>query len=88
MDAASAKFKSAQADLKRRSYERVVKDTTTQTGTIYYQRRGSGDPDGAEVQSTVADQVVEIKDGDAAAVRARHEPPDADLGARSNQSAV
>ena len=42
MDVSSANFKSAQADVKKDMYERVVKDTTTQTGTVYYQRVGRG----------------------------------------------
>ncbi len=41
MDDASTKFKSAQADFRRDLYERVVKQTTTQTGTIYFQRDGA-----------------------------------------------
>ena len=41
MDAGSAKFKSAQANIRKDTYELVVKDTTTQTGITYYQRVGS-----------------------------------------------
>jgi outer membrane lipoprotein-sorting protein len=41
MDEASAKFKSAQADLTQDLYERVVKETTTETGSIYFERHGA-----------------------------------------------
>jgi outer membrane lipoprotein-sorting protein len=41
MDTASAKFKSAQADLTQDTYERVVKDTTTDKGSIYFIGRGT-----------------------------------------------
>jgi outer membrane lipoprotein-sorting protein len=41
MDEASTKFKSAQADFQRDIYERVVRQTTTQTGTIYFLRDGA-----------------------------------------------
>jgi len=41
MDDASTKFKSAQADFRRDLYERVVKQTTTQTGSIYFLRDGA-----------------------------------------------
>jgi outer membrane lipoprotein-sorting protein len=40
MDAASLKFQSAEADIRRDTYERVVKETTTQTGTIYFKKQG------------------------------------------------
>ena len=40
MDAASAKFKYAQADLTQDTYERVVKDTTTDKGSIYFIGKG------------------------------------------------
>ena len=49
MDVSSANFKSAQADVKKDLYERVVKDTTTQTGTVYYQRVGWEHPVWGEV---------------------------------------
>jgi hypothetical protein len=62
MDVSGAKFKSAQADIKKDWYERVVKDTTTQTGTIYYERVGSGIQMGAKFTPPGA-KVVEVKDG-------------------------
>jgi outer membrane lipoprotein-sorting protein len=39
MDEASQKFQSAEADIRRDNYERVVKETTTQTGTIYFKKQ-------------------------------------------------
>ncbi len=62
LDAASAKFQSAQADFKKDFYERVVKDTTTQTGTIYFARKGATTQMGAKIV-TPAPKVVEFKDG-------------------------
>ncbi len=47
MDAASARFQSAEADLKWEIFEKVVRDTTTQTGSIYFQRTKSGTDMGA-----------------------------------------
>ena len=40
MDAASLKFQSAEASFRWDLYERVVKQTTTQTGTIYFKKQG------------------------------------------------
>ena len=39
MDAASAKFQSAEADFQWDFFERVTRSTSSQTGTIYFQRR-------------------------------------------------
>jgi len=41
MDAAAAKFTTAQADLKQELFTKVVHDTETQNGQIYVQRSGS-----------------------------------------------
>ena len=62
LDAASAKFRSAEADLKKDFYERVVKDTTTQTGRTYFLRTGSSTQFGAKINPP-DEQVVEYKDG-------------------------
>jgi hypothetical protein len=62
MDVSGANFKSAQADMKKDLYERVVKDTTTQTGTVYYQRVGGNIQFGAKFAPPSA-KVIEIKDG-------------------------
>jgi len=49
LDASSAKFQSAEADLKWDFYERVVRDTTTQTGSIYFLRSGGNTEMGAAI---------------------------------------
>jgi outer membrane lipoprotein-sorting protein len=41
MDAAAAKFRSAQADFQWDQFERVVNSTDTQTGVIYFERTGA-----------------------------------------------
>jgi outer membrane lipoprotein-sorting protein len=61
MDEASAKFQSAQADFQRNQFEKIVNDTTTETGKIYFQRKG-----GAMQMGEVSPQhVVEFKGGKA-----------------------
>lgn len=40
LDAASAKFQSTEADVKDEFYERVVRDTSTQMGSVYFLRSG------------------------------------------------
>jgi outer membrane lipoprotein-sorting protein len=42
MDTASAKFQRATADFQFDTYEKIVHDTTTQKGSIYFQREGTG----------------------------------------------
>jgi outer membrane lipoprotein-sorting protein len=65
MDAASAKFKSAEATFQWDFYERIVHDTTTQTGSIYFLRNGSTTDMGALVldAGAKAPQVIEYKAG-------------------------
>lgn len=43
MDAAAARFRNAQADFKAETYQKVVNETDTQTGKIYFRRTGKGD---------------------------------------------
>ncbi len=62
MDAASAKFKSAQANIRKDTYELVVKETTTQTGITYYERVGANLQVGIKFDPP-SSQIVEIKDG-------------------------
>jgi outer membrane lipoprotein-sorting protein len=54
MDAASKTFKSAQADFQWDYYEKIVKDTTTQVGTIYFQRDGANTEMGAVITDPTA----------------------------------
>ena len=49
MDAASGKFRSAEADFKWDFYQRVVRETTTQTGQIYFVKNGTALEMGAKV---------------------------------------
>jgi outer membrane lipoprotein-sorting protein len=62
MDAASEKFKSAQADFQWDLYERVVKETTTQKGSIYFLRDGGLMQMGAKVLPPSA-KVLEYRRG-------------------------
>jgi len=62
MDQASARFKSAQADFRWDMYERVVRETTTQNGTIYFLKTGSGLQMGAKINPPAA-KLIEYKDG-------------------------
>lgn len=47
MDAASAQFKNAQADVQYDNYVQLVRDHTTQTGSIFIERTGSTEQMGA-----------------------------------------
>jgi outer membrane lipoprotein-sorting protein len=66
MDKASADFKNARADVSQEYYERVSRDTTTETGSVYFKREGGStqmglvtmDPSGKSKH-----QVIEFKDG-------------------------
>lgn len=49
LDLASVNFKSAQADFRWDVYERVVKETTSQCGVIYFERHGEATEMGAKV---------------------------------------
>ena len=49
MDAVSPKFKTAEADVQRDFYERVVRQTTTQHGIIYFKKSGSNLEMGAKI---------------------------------------
>jgi len=62
MDQASTKFKSAEADFRQDMYERVVKETTTQNGTIYFLKNSSTLQMGAKINPPTA-KVIEYKNG-------------------------
>lgn len=51
MDVASLKFQSAEANFRWDLYELVVKETTTQTGTIYFKKQGGTTVTGAKIVS-------------------------------------
>lgn len=58
MDAASKSFRSAQADFQWDYYEKIVHDTTTQTGSIYFQREPAGTEMGAIITDASKARVV------------------------------
>jgi outer membrane lipoprotein-sorting protein len=62
MDAASHNFQSAQADFRWDLYERVVKETTTQTGTIYFKKQGASTVMGAKM-TTPSVKIIEFRNG-------------------------
>jgi outer membrane lipoprotein-sorting protein len=62
MDAASLKFQSAEADFRWDLYERVVKQTTTQTGTIYFKKQGTTTVMGAKIVSPSI-KIIEFRNG-------------------------
>lgn len=69
MDAASAKFTSAQADLRQELYDNRVRDTETQSGQIYFLRKGGSTQMGMKIlpadakPGTAPVQIVEFKGG-------------------------
>jgi outer membrane lipoprotein-sorting protein len=62
MDAASARFKSAEADFRWDLYERVVKQTTSQSGTIYFMKDGAKTQMGAKITAPTV-RFLEYRDG-------------------------
>jgi outer membrane lipoprotein-sorting protein len=62
MDEASLKFQSAEADFRWDLYERVVKQTTTQTGTIYFKKQGPTTVMGAKIVSPSI-KIIEFRNG-------------------------
>jgi outer membrane lipoprotein-sorting protein len=66
MDKASADFKSARADVSQEYYERVSRDTTTDTGSVYFKREGGSTQMGLvtlKSDGKSKKQVIEFKDG-------------------------
>ena len=62
MDAASLKFQSAEATFRWDLYERVVKQTTTQTGTIYFKKHGTTTVMGARIEQPSV-KIIEFRNG-------------------------
>lgn len=62
MDAASNRFHSAQADFRWDLYERVVRQTTTQNGSIYFEKNGATTQMGAKINPPYA-RFLEYKNG-------------------------
>jgi outer membrane lipoprotein-sorting protein len=69
MDAASTKFQSAQADLRQEIFTKVMQDTETKTGQIYFERKNGATQMGMKLlppdakPGTPPAQIVEFKDG-------------------------
>ena len=62
MDAASPKFQSTEADFQWDTYERVVKQTTTQKGTIYFRKLGTATVMGSKIISPSI-KIIEFRNG-------------------------
>jgi len=62
LDQASAKFQSTQADFEWDNYERVVKETTKQSGSIYFLRKGAETQVGARITSPAL-QILQVQNG-------------------------
>jgi outer membrane lipoprotein-sorting protein len=62
MDAANLKFQSAEANFRWDLYERVVKQTTTQTGTIYFKKQGTTTVMGARIEQPSL-KIIEFRNG-------------------------
>ena len=62
MDAASLKFQAAEAIFQWDLYEKVVKQTTTQNGTIYFKKDGTKTVMGARITSPTT-RILEYRDG-------------------------
>jgi outer membrane lipoprotein-sorting protein len=62
MNAASAKFQSAQADLRQELFTKVVEDTEGQKGIVYFLRKNGTTQMGIKMLPQPA-QIVEFKDG-------------------------
>jgi len=59
MDVASAGFKSAQADVRQEIFTKIVADTDTKSGSIYFKRAGGA----TEMGMKMPDQIVAFKGG-------------------------
>ena len=62
MDAASLKFQSAEASFQWDLYEKVVQQTTTQKGTIYFKKENGKTVMGAKITSP-STKILEYRDG-------------------------
>jgi outer membrane lipoprotein-sorting protein len=62
MDAASLKFQSAEADFQWDLYEKVVSQTTTQKGTIYFKKEGGTTVMGVKMTSPSL-KIIEFRNG-------------------------
>ncbi|HEX3571417.1 MAG TPA: outer membrane lipoprotein-sorting protein [Acidobacteriaceae bacterium] len=86
MDAASKTFKSAQADIKRVHLEKVVNDTSTENGTVYFMRTGSTTQFGGRFEPDL--KIVEYKNGTVRLYTAANNHIDQVSATGSNQGRV
>ena len=63
MDSAAAQFRGAEADFKAEMYQKVVNETDTQTGKIYFRRSGRGELQMASQFQPPDDKYVTYTDG-------------------------
>ena len=64
MDAGSAKFHSAEASIQKQQFEKIVNDTTTESGTIYFHAQRQLHADGqAKIRVLPNAQTLEYKNG-------------------------
>jgi outer membrane lipoprotein-sorting protein len=62
MDAGSKTFRSAEASIQKQQFEKIVNDTTTESGTIYFLRNGISTQVGAKFDPP-SEQTLEYKNG-------------------------
>jgi outer membrane lipoprotein-sorting protein len=63
MDAAAAQFRSAEADFTQDLYQKVVNETDTQKGKVYFRRTGKGDMQMAASTQSPDEKFVTFTDG-------------------------
>ncbi len=62
LDEASEHFSDARADFQWDYYESVVRDTTTQVGAIYFERKGGATQNGVQMGAIVVDPKTKAKE--------------------------
>jgi outer membrane lipoprotein-sorting protein len=87
MDAASKTFKSAQADIKRVHLEKIVNDTSTESGTVYFMRTGGTTQFGGRFDQPDL-KIVEYKNGTVRLYTAANKHLDKVSAAGANQGRV
>jgi outer membrane lipoprotein-sorting protein len=85
MDAASKTFKSAQADIKRVHLEKIVNDTSTESGKVYFMRNGGATQFGGRFDQPDL-KIVEYKNGTVRLYTAANNHIDQVSSAGANQS--
>ena len=86
MDMASKSFKSAQADIKRVHLEKLVNDTSTESGTVYFLRNGGATQFGGRFGPDL--KIVEYKSGTVRLYTAANKHLDQVAASGTNQGRV